>query len=83
MYLTFECEGSGMAHSISLEIPKAIEVQNSDVVIVVKRDGEKLGTLTISLGTIDWRPKNRKSGKKGETNLTWTQFADLMAEANK
>jgi hypothetical protein len=72
-----------MAHSISVKIPKPIEVQNSDVVVVVKTDGEKLGTLTISLGTIDWRPKGKKSGKKSETQLTWSAFATLMESARK
>jgi hypothetical protein len=46
-----------------VKIPKAVEVQNSDVVVVVKADGEKLGRLTISLGSIDWLPKGKKVGK--------------------
>ncbi|WP_158789028.1 hypothetical protein [Granulicella sp. L46] len=67
-----------MAYEISLTIPKGIEVLHSDLVIIARQDGALLGTLTISKGTIDWRPKNRRAGKKGETQLTWSQFADRM-----
>jgi hypothetical protein len=45
-----------MAHTIRVKIPKAIEMQNSDVVVVIRVDGEKPGTLTINLGSIDWSP---------------------------
>ena len=72
-----------MAHSISVKIPKPIEVQNNDVIVVVRVDGEKLGTLTLSLGLIDWLPKGKKSGKKGEIQKTWTEFAALMESARK
>ena len=72
-----------MAFDISLTIPKGVEVLHSDLVIIAKKDGELLGTLTISKGTIDWRPKNKKSGKKSETRLTWGKFAEVMEAANK
>ena len=72
-----------MAHSIGLKLSKTIEVQNSDVVIVVKKDNDKLGTLTLSKGSIDWLPKHAKSGKKSETQLSWTEFAALMEGARK
>lgn len=71
-----------MSHSIGLKLPKAVDVQSSDVVVVVRKDGERLGTLTISRGTIDWRPRNAKSGKKGETQLTWSRFAQIMESEN-
>ena len=72
-----------MAYDVALTIPKGIEVLHSDLVIHARQDGELLGTLTISKGTIDWRPKNKRAGKKGETNLTWSQFADVMEQARK
>lgn len=72
-----------MAFEVSLTIPKGIEVLHSDLVIIAKKDDVLLGTLTISKGTIDWRPKNKKAGKKGETRLTWGKFAEVMEEANK
>jgi hypothetical protein len=72
-----------MAYEISLTIPKGIEVLHSDLVIHARQDNELLGTLTISKGTIDWRPKNKRVGKKGETQLTWLQFAAAMEQARK
>ena len=71
-----------MAYKISLKLSKPIEILHTDVAIVVREDGEKIGTLTLSKGTIDWRPKNAKSGKTKETQLTWTRFAEVMEEAN-
>ena len=71
-----------MAYGISLKLSNPIEVLHSDVSIVVRQDGEKIGTLTLSKGTIDWRPKHAKSGKEKETQLTWAQFAEVMKKAN-
>ena len=65
-------------HSISVKIPKAIEVENSDVVVVVKADGEKLGTLSMSRGSIEWLPKGKKAGKQSETSKKWADFAAMM-----
>lgn len=70
-----------MAYSISVKILKAIEVQNGDVAVVVRVDGKKLGTLTMSLGSIDWLPKGKWSGKKSEIQKTWTEFAAQMEGA--
>jgi hypothetical protein len=53
-----------MAYGISLKLSKQIEILHSDVVIVVRQDGEKIGTLTLSKGTIDWRPKHARSARK-------------------
>jgi hypothetical protein len=69
-------------HAISLEFSKEIEVLNSDIVVVVRKDAEKLGTLTLSKGSIDWRPKNARPGSKAETQLSWAKFAELMESAN-
>jgi hypothetical protein len=70
-------------HDVSLKIPNAIEVGNSDLKVIIRKDGNRFGTLTISLGTIDWRPAKAKAGKKGETRLNWTQFDQAMKDANK
>ena len=72
-----------MAHSISVKIPKAVELESSDVVVVVKVDGEKLGTLTMSRGSIDWLPRGKKAGKQSEVSLTWTEFAARMEGTKK
>jgi hypothetical protein len=71
-----------MAHEIKVKLSKRIEVLNSDVEIVVKKDGSVLGTLTLSKGSIDWRPKKKHIGGKSEVQLTWAQFDRRMREAN-
>ena len=70
-------------HDVSLRIQSAIEVGNTDLKIRVKRNGTRFGTLTISKGTIDWRPVNAKRGKKGETPLAWEDFDKWMKKANR
>jgi hypothetical protein len=60
-------------HEIEISIPTK-SVLNADVVFEVRSDGEKLGELRISRGTIDWRPgRARKTAR-----LTWEQFDELM-----
>ena len=68
-------------HEIRLAIKKGIEVVNTDVKFVVKRDGDTFGTLTISKGSIDWRPKKKHAGGKNETSLGWSQFDEVMRNA--
>ena len=47
---------------------------NVDVKIVVASDGDRLGVVRVSRGSIDWKP-----GKAKRTwSLTWEQFDDLM-----
>src|SRR3954452_8168691 len=66
-----------MAHSIGLRIDHELPVSNVDIKIVVTRDGERLGVVTVSRGSIDWKP-----GKAKRTwSLTWQQFDDLMRES--
>jgi hypothetical protein len=39
-------------------------------------DGEKLGTMVIGSGSINWRGRSRRSAKR----ITWTRFAEMMDE---
>jgi hypothetical protein len=68
-------------HEIKLKLTKGIEVLNTDVKIVVKRNGATFGTLTLSRGTIDWRPKKKHVGGKNEIQLGWNRFDKVMQEA--
>jgi hypothetical protein len=46
------------------------------VKIVVEEDGERLGVLKVSRGSIDWKP-----GKAKRTwSLEWERFDRLMRE---
>jgi hypothetical protein len=69
-------------HDVNLKIANDISIGNADIRISIWKDKDRFGTLTISKGGIDWRPRNAKSGKSGETQLGWTQFDDRMKEAN-
>jgi len=71
------------AHEIRLKLKKGIDIGNTDVTFVVKVDGDILGTLTLSRGTIDWRPKKKRRGGKNETQLPWSKFDEVMREVNK
>lgn len=50
------------------------DVLHSDMTFVVHRDGEKLGELKISKGTIDWKPKS----KQRAVQWSWDKFATMM-----
>ena len=50
------------------------EVVNADYSFEIFSDGEKIGTLDISKGTVDWWPRNAKSG----VEVRWEDFATLM-----
>ena len=71
-----------MAYGITLTIPSEIEISSSDIVIVAKQDGKVLGTLTLSKGTIDWRPKKKRVGGPSEIQLSWSKFAKVMEEVS-
>jgi hypothetical protein len=70
-------------HNVTLEISDEIEVGNVDLKIRVRRDGDRFGTLTISRGTIDWKPLKAKRGKQSETRLSWEDFDRVMKKANR
>lgn len=65
------------AHKIAFQ-QSTRDVLHSDMTFVVHRDGEKLGELRISKGTIDWKPKNKHRAIK----WSWDKFAEAM-EAKK
>lgn len=55
---------------------RALEVVNSDLVIEVSADEEKLGELRLSRGTVDWVPR----GHRRPFSMSWEQFDRLMQE---
>jgi hypothetical protein len=62
-------------HDVQFEVPTR-PLGKADVVFRVREDGELLGTLTVSNGSIVWFPKNRRSGHK----MGWAKFDRIMAE---
>jgi hypothetical protein len=65
-------------HEIEASLP-AHRVVNTDVTIIVKSDGKRLGELLISKGTIDWRP-TRKWRDTSTCKLSWERFDRVMRE---
>jgi len=62
-------------HKIEMSQP-AKQVLHTDVTFDIYSDGEKLGTMRISKGTLDWTPKNKQRPKK----IRWERFAAIMDE---
>jgi hypothetical protein len=61
-------------HDVTLQLEQRIPVQNVDAVFEVREDGELLGKLKISKGTIDWMPAHAKITRKRR----WRTFAAWM-----
>jgi hypothetical protein len=66
-------------HRITVHPSKPLEVLNADLTIEVESDGEKLGELRVSRGSIDWVPR----GHHRSYRLEWERFDDLMREAGR
>ena len=62
-------------HDIKMTIP-AKTVYNKDAEVDVQSNGDMLGTLRISKGTIEWRPKNYTYG----FHMNWEKFDRIMRE---
>ena len=65
-------------HSVDFVVPER-PLGKADVEFKVKRDGEALGRLKVSNGTIVWVPKNCKYGFK----MNWPDFAQIMESEGK
>jgi hypothetical protein len=63
-------------HQITLKIPHGITVANTDIEVFVREDGEILGRVRISRGSIDWMPR---MGRRAKT-MRWRRFAETMEE---
>ncbi|MCX5805221.1 MAG: hypothetical protein NT010_04005 [Proteobacteria bacterium] len=60
-------------HEIYMTMPTKI-VLNKDTDFEVYSDDEKLGTLRISKGTIEWVPSTYSYGY----HLSWEEFNEIM-----
>jgi len=65
-----------MANEVRVKIDSAV-VGPKDFEIFVKSGTEKLGTLVVSRGNLEWLPGGLVANKR---RLTWGQFASLMEE---
>jgi hypothetical protein len=62
-------------HEVKFTVPER-PLGKADVEFSIKRDGESLGRLKVSNGTIVWVPKNKTYGFK----LGWARFDEMMQE---
>jgi hypothetical protein len=66
-------------HEIEMSLP-AQTVNNTDVEVSVWSDGNKLGSLKISKGTIDWMPS---PNSKTHFKMSWERFDEVMKEKGR
>jgi hypothetical protein len=66
-------------HEIEMSLP-AQTVNNTDVEVSVWSDGNKLGSLKISKGTIDC---GRSHNSKTHFKMSWERFDKVMTEEGR
>ena len=52
-----------MAHYVTFTVPER-ELGNADIEFHAWNDDEKVGTLRVSKGALEWFPKDSKKGRK-------------------
>jgi hypothetical protein len=62
-------------HDVSFDIPER-RLGKTDVHFYIRVDGEVLGRLSISNGSIVWFPKLARKGRK----MGWKRFDEMMQE---
>jgi hypothetical protein len=62
-------------HKVTMELPPRT-ITKADAVFKVRQDGDLLGTLTVSRGSLVWFPPGTTYGHK----IGWKKFARLMEE---
>ena len=60
-------------HDVSFTLPRR-SLGVADVKFLVKTDGNKVGTLAVSNGSLVWFPVGKKNGYK----IGWKRFDELM-----
>ena len=55
------------------------ELVNSDVTFEIYSDAQKLGTLLVSKGTVDWFPRNAGRQRSVWSGKTWRYFSTLRS----
>jgi hypothetical protein len=62
-------------HEVHMEMPSSV-VLHSDVRFIVWSDGQKLGELLVSKGSVAWLPANHST----EFHLGWERFGAIARE---
>jgi hypothetical protein len=64
-----------MKHDVHVSFPSR-ELGKTDITFDVRGDGEIIGRLEVSKGSLVWYPKNNSYGHK----ISWGKFAKMMEE---
>ncbi|MBE0507575.1 MAG: hypothetical protein IBX50_12820 [Marinospirillum sp.] len=64
-----------MAHDVSFSVPSR-PLGKSDIEFIIKNDGNTLGTLKISNGSVVWFPSGTTYGHR----MRWSKFDKMMKE---
>lgn len=64
-----------MAHEITFTLPE-VPLGKVDAEFTIKKDGQIVGTLKVSRGTIDWTPKDH--AHENPYQISWINFDKLM-----
>ncbi len=69
-----------MSHEITFTLPEQ-PLGKVDAQFIIKKDGQTLGTLKVSRGTIDWTPKDH--AHENPFQIGWATFDKIMREKGK
>ncbi|MBI5806002.1 hypothetical protein HZA73_08145 [candidate division TA06 bacterium] len=62
-----------MSHQVKFSLPER-ELGKADIEFSVKKNGQQLGTLKVSKGSLVWVTKNSQYGHK----MRWDDFEEMM-----
>jgi hypothetical protein len=65
-------------HEVGLQIDQLTSIGKIDIKIPVRSDGEYLGSLHISKGSLDWVAG--RSTKYARYSISWEKFAEMMEQ---
>ena len=63
-------------HTVKVKLPRRVEVLSKDLEVEVRSDGDFIGTLKISKGSLDWRDASDQLSRV----FDWEQFQKLALE---
>jgi hypothetical protein len=69
-----------MAHEIMFTLPNQ-PLGKVDAQFTIKKDGQVLGTLKISKGTIDWTPRDH--AHDNPFRMSWSKFDGIMRDQSR
>ncbi len=69
-----------MNHGVTFRLQRrGLDVGTADVVFLITRNREKLGTLLVSKGHIEWIPRSKKHRRR----MRWEKFDEVMREIGR